>query len=262
MTKPGTLILLPNTIGNPQDYLNSAPKHLKEAFDRIDGLIAESTTGAHRFLSLFLTPHERRDFPIALFRGKKDIDAIDFTLEPITKGQCWGVISDSGLPAIADPASFLVAKARRKHIHVEALYGPCAVTQSLMLSGLSGQSFAFHGYLSRQPDDRKKQLQELENISSHLKQTQILMESPYRAQPCLEALIETLHEDTQLAVCLDLDLPTQEVHVHTINQWQKKKVPQVKDRLPIFLFFAQKESTAPLPTPKSRFNKGRRKLRR
>lgn len=261
MTKLGTIILLPNTIGNPQEYLNTAPKHLKEAFDRIDGLIAESTTGAHRFLSLFLTPHERRDFPITLFRGKKDLDAIDFTLEPITKGQCWGVISDSGLPAIADPASYLVAKARRKHIQVEALYGPCAVTQSLMLSGLSGQSFAFHGYLSRQPDERIKQLQELENISSHMKQTQIIMESPYRAQPCFEALIETLHEDTQLAICLDLDLPTQEVHVDTINQWRKKKVPQVKDRLPVFLFFAQRNSTPSFISTKKRFSKGRRKSR-
>ena len=255
MTKPGTLILLPNTIGDHQSYKETAPAHLEQAFNRIQGLIAESTTGAQRFLSLFLDPRQRRDFPIAIFRGPKDIDSIDFILEPITHGGCWGVISDSGLPAIADPASYLVSRARKKQIHIEALYGPCAVTQALMLSGLSGQSFAFHGYLPRKPEERCQIIKQLEVHSAQMKQTQIIMESPYRAEACFKSLIENLHDDTQLVLCIDIDLPTQSFVSATVSNWKKRNIPDLKNRLPIFLFYSETAKQTFIPNKKKPSNK-------
>lgn len=178
-----TLILLPNTLGDemPEDLL---PPAVAIATARLDGLIAESDRAGRRFLSRYPTKKPAAQTPIALFD-----DPPEFLLEPVLAGEVWGVISDAGLPCLADPGSRLVRRARERGITVEAIPGPSSILLALMLSGLSAQHFTFVGYLKRERDDHIRELEEAEG-------TQLFIEAPYRNQYTLEALVETLSPDT------------------------------------------------------------------
>ncbi len=105
-----------------------------------------------RYLKRFETKKPALEIPIALFNEHTPEDHIDFLLEPIANGERWGLVSDAGLPCIADPGSKLVHRARQKGLHVQAFVGPSAILLALMLSGLPGQKFYFNGYLNREPE--------------------------------------------------------------------------------------------------------------
>ena len=127
------------------------PPAVDKAVASLNGLIAESETGGRRFLSRFRK--DARAVPIALLR-----EDVDFLMEPLLDGEEWGVVSDAGLPCVADPGSQLIAYAQKKGIEVHAFPGPSSVTMALMLSGLYGQSFSFHGYIAKDPQKREQEL--------------------------------------------------------------------------------------------------------
>jgi 16S rRNA (cytidine1402-2'-O)-methyltransferase len=154
-------------------------------------------------------------------------------LEPALQGQDMGLISEAGMPAVADPGAQLVAAAHAAGIAVVPLVGPSALLLAVAASGLNGQSFAFVGYAPVEAAARQARLRELEAWSAREQQTQLLIETPYRNSALLEALLQQLKPGTQLSVSCGLSLADAWTHSATVAQWRKNpkalpdKVPAV-----------------------------------
>lgn len=232
-----TLLLLPNLLGEQPHHELFLPTSVDRAVASLDGLIAESPTAGRRYLGRFQTKKPAQDIPIALYNEHTSDQDLDFLLEPIRKGERWGLVSDAGLPCIADPGSKLVSRARQTGINVQAFVGPSAILLSLMLSGLPGQRFAFHGYLDKDPAKRKRQITSLAKRSQQEESTQIFIETPYRNKQTLEMLLETLSDQTQLCVAWELTLPTQGILSQTVSLWKKSPLPNLEKRNAIFLIY-------------------------
>lgn len=238
MNEKPTLLLLPNLLGDYRHAEVFLPASVFKAMQSIDGLIAESEMEGRRYLKRFETKKPAMEIPIALFNehsSTSDQD-IDFLLEPVVAGERWGLVSDAGLPCIADPGSKLVLRAIQRGVQIQAFVGPSSILLALMLSGLPGQKFFFHGYLDREPPKRKEQIKHLVKQSQHEQTTQIFMEAPYRNRHTLEAILETLPEKALLCVAWDLTLPTQGVMTQTVAQWKKCTLPNLEKKPAIFLF--------------------------
>jgi 16S rRNA (cytidine1402-2'-O)-methyltransferase len=233
MKKPA-LLLLPNLLGEHNHHEPFLPEAVDRAVETLDGLIAESEQGGRRFLKRFKnTKKSPENTPIALFNKNTPDDDLDFLLEPIIAGERWGLISDAGLPCIADPGSRLVYRARQRGIMIQAFVGPSSILLALMLSGLNGQKFTFNGYLDREEEVRKTQILKLERESKEI--TQIFMEAPHRSRHMLDSLMETLSDETLLCVGWDLTLQTQGLLSQPVSIWKKSPLPNIEKKPAIFL---------------------------
>ncbi len=152
-------------------------------------------------------------------------------LLPATTGADIGLLSEAGLPGVADPGALLVAAAHDLGIPVVALSGPSSITLAIAASGLNGQSFVFHGYLQTDVNPRRARLRELEATSKRLNQTQVFIETPYRNAVMLEACLEALQPDTRLAIGCGLTLADGWSLCKTAAQWKAAKI-QLPDRVP------------------------------
>lgn len=233
------LLLFPNLLGSTKDHQSFLPASIDQAVATIDGLIAESLQGGRSFLYHFKTKRKPHEIPIALYNEHTPHNDIDFILEPILKGERWGLVSDAGLPCVADPGSELVLRARELGIVIKAFVGPSAILLSLMQSGLPGQRFSFHGYLSKLPEVRKKEIVFLEERSKKEKATQIFIEAPYRNKHTFQNLIEILRAQTYLCVACDLTLASEQVITLPIAEWKRLPVPDLSKKPVIFLISAQ-----------------------
>lgn len=235
MSANGTLILLPNLLGELPDHRLFLPPSVDLAMESIDGLIAESESSGRRYLGRFQTKRPAREIPIALLNKNTPSEDCDFLLEPIRKGELWGLVSDAGLPCIADPGYLLVRRARQLGIPIQIFTGPCSFLMALMLSGLPGQAFSFHGYIPKESEMRDKKIQEFEMLSLRSNATQIFMEAPHRNQHTLESLIKILKDSTYLSVVWDITLPQQGVMTQTIQSWKKIPLPNILKKNVVFL---------------------------
>jgi 16S rRNA (cytidine1402-2'-O)-methyltransferase len=152
-------------------------------------------------------------------------------LAPALAGADIGLLSEAGLPGVADPGALLVAAAHDLGIPVVALSGPSSITLAIAASGLNGQSFVFHGYLPADAAPRRARLRELEATSKRLQQTQVFIETPYRNGAMLEAALEALQPSTRLAISCGLTLADGWSLCRTIAQWKAAK-PALPDRVP------------------------------
>ena len=236
MSLKPTLLLLPNLLSDYRHAEVFLPASVFKAMQSIDGLIAESETEGRRYLKRFETKKPAMEIPIALFNEHTKDQDLDFLLEPIVKGERWGLVSDAGLPCIADPGSKLVRRASQRGIDVQAFVGPSSLLLALMLSGLPGQKFFFHGYLNKDPVKRKEEIKHLVHQSQHEEATQLFIEAPYRNRHTLDALLQNLPEHAWLCVAWDLTLPSQGVMTQTIEQWKKCSLPNIDKKPTIFLF--------------------------
>lgn len=235
MSEKPTLLLFPNLLGDLPHHEPYLPSSVAKAVATCDGLIAESEAAGRRFLSRFETKKPTREIPIALFNEHTPPEDLDFFLEPILKGERWGLVSDAGMPCIADPGSKLVLRARQKGVVVQAFVGPSSIFLALMLSGLPGQRFAFHGYLPKDEQGRKMAIKKLEATSEKESITQIFMEAPYRNKFTLESLMENLSDETYLTVAWDLTMPTQGILTQKVGTWKKSPAPNLDKKCAIFL---------------------------
>ncbi len=229
------LLLLPNVFGDVAHHSLFLPASVDKAVATIDGLIAESAGGGRQFLNRFQTKKPPHAIPIALLNEHTNDEEIDFLLDPIRKGGRWGLISDGGMPCIADPGSKLVMRARSLSIVVQAFVGPSSLMLSLMLSGFPAQRFNFLGYLPEEPQAREKEIAILEKNAKQLSCTQIFIEAPYRNKHTLESLVNVLNGSTSLCVAWDLTMPTQGVLSQTIEIWKKSPLPNLEKKNTIFL---------------------------
>jgi 16S rRNA (cytidine1402-2'-O)-methyltransferase len=161
-------------------------------------------------------------------------------LKPLRDGRPLGLLSEAGCPAIADPGAALVEAAHREGFRVVPLVGPSSIALALMASGLEGQRFAFCGYLPREPLKRKMRIKELENRSLREDETEIFIETPYRNEALLAALLETCRETTKLCIAADLTLTTESIATKTIAQWRRSPA-SVGRRPAVFLLLANSD---------------------
>jgi 16S rRNA (cytidine1402-2'-O)-methyltransferase len=211
------LYLLPNLLGEELSHDPFLPPSIGEVVQKLQGIIAESEKGARRFLKRF-TP-DFRDIPIRLLN--KHTDDIDALLAPLQKGETWGLISDAGLPVMADPGAVIVRRLHSLKIPVETFPGPSSIVYALQLSGLSAQNFTFHGYAPRNDDELKEKLQTLPKDHTH-----VFIEVPYRSDRLLKNLVNGLQDETDLSVSWDLTLETQGVRTDKILKW-KESIPTI-----------------------------------
>ncbi len=233
-----TLLLLPNLLAEELPHELFLPKSVDAAVSTIDGLIAENEKSARAFLRRFSYADGKHfsSIPLKVLNEHTKNEELDDLLQPLLKKETWGLISDCGLPCLADPGAQLVLRAKERGVEVKAFVGPSSITLALMLSGLSAQSFAFHGYLPREEDLLVRKIRALEKRSQQENETELFIEAPYRNQKLLSKLVETLSEKTYLSVAWDLTLPTEKVITQRIPSWRRNPLPDIAKKPAIFLF--------------------------
>lgn len=163
---------------------------------------------------------------------------LDRLLAPLEAGHDVGLISEAGLPAVADPGARLVEAAHRRGLPVVALAGPNSLMLALACSGLDGQNFAFVGYLPVEASARARAIRDLEAMSRRSRQTQIVIETPYRNSALLEALLTHLQPDTRLAVSCGLTLPAGFNRSAAVQAWRKRPTSLPADVPAVFSLLA------------------------
>ena len=220
------------TLGG-DDFLKVIPEKVISLTRQLRYFIVEDIRSARRFLR-----HIDKEFPIndSVFfelnehTGEEDIAHF---LEPVSRGSDIGVLSEAGLPGIADPGSRIIALAHQNRITVTPLSGPSSILMALISSGLNGQNFTFNGYLPVKPEERSAKLRELEKKAGE-GFAQIFMETPYRNQKMLESILATCHGNTMLCIAADITLPTESIRTMRISEW-KRDLPLLNDRLVVFV---------------------------
>jgi len=163
-------------------------------------------------------------------------DAADL-LAPLRAGRPLGLLSEAGCPAIADPGAALVEAAQREGFRVVPLVGPSSITLALMASGLEGQRFAFCGYLPRGAAERTRRIRELELRSRKERETEIFIETPYRNDALLSALLQDCSANTSLCIAADLTLEGESVKTRSIAEWRRARAA-IGKRPAVFLLLA------------------------
>ncbi len=240
-----TLYLLPNLLSETANLELSLPSGEGAIVEKLDGLIAEDAKQGRAFLKRLLSQRKVADVPLALLNEHTRDEELEALLQPLLRGQTWGIVSDAGLPCLADPGARLVARARRLRIVIRALPGPCSFVLALMLSGLPAQRFAFHGYLPRDAQELATALHLLQQRAKREGETQVFIETPYRNQRLLQNLLQHLDGDIVLSVACDLTSENEEVSTQTVKEWKARPLLALKaldDRPAVFLFASIAES--------------------
>ena len=241
----GTLVLMPNTLdlgADDVDLQDVLPLAVIRRAAQLLHWAAEDARSTRAFLKRVaviaplaapLQALDIRELPRPRKGSREPIPAQEWQalLAPALQGQDLGLISEAGLPAVADPGSALVAAAHAAGVPVLALPGPSSLLLALAASGLNGQSFAFVGYLPQEPAARLARIRELETVSRRQAQTQLLIETPYRNATLLAALLDGLAPTTRLTVSCGLTLPQGWSRTETVAQWRAKPA-LMPDRLP------------------------------
>lgn len=235
MMSRGKLYLIPTPIAESDDLSQQLPLYNSAIIDSLDYFVVENLRTARRFISSL--------------KLSKKIDALQFVelsehteqmeiasmIKPLLEGHSCGLMSEAGVPAVADPGADLVAVAHAHDIDVVPLVGPSSIIISLMCSGLNGQSFVFHGYLPIKGGEKKSKIKEIERAAISKNQTQIFIEAPYRADKLFNDLLGELSPNTKLCVAADLMSKTQFIKTKRVSQWKKSPQPAIKKIPTIFL---------------------------
>jgi 16S rRNA (cytidine1402-2'-O)-methyltransferase len=236
----GNLYLIPTPLGKT-GFEAGLPVYNLQILQRIDTFIVEELRTARRFLR---KAGYTKDFETVSFHllneHTPDHEALAM-LENAVSGQHVGLLSEAGLPCIADPGNIVVRLAHQKGIRVIPLTGPSSIMLALMASGLNGQNFVFHGYLPVKPDERTKALRELEHAVSKGNQTQIFIETPYRNLQMLESILKSCHPTLTLCIAADLTLETEWIRSMPLNEWKRQK-PELHKRPAVFLLGMHRNS--------------------
>ena len=228
----GRIYLIPVTLGG-DDFLKVIPEKVISLTRLLRFFIVEDIRSARRFLRLIDKEFPINDtvfFELNEHTGESDISSY---LEPVLNGSDVGIMSEAGLPGIADPGARIIAMAHQKKITVTPLSGPSSIILALISSGLNGQNFTFNGYLPVKPSERATKIRELEKKAGE-GYAQIFMETPYRNQKMLESILSNCQNNTMLCIAADITLITESIRTMKISEW-KKNIPSLTDRLVIFV---------------------------
>lgn len=228
----GILYMIPVTLGS-ELYREVLPDGLLSIAGRLRSFIVEDIRSARRFLRLIdpSFPIDETDFMILNeHTGDEEIPAL---LEPVLRGRDTGILSEAGVPGVADPGSRIVALAHKQNIRVKPLTGPSSLLLALMASGLNGQNFTFHGYLPVKPAERHEALRILDRqAGSGI--SQLFIETPYRNHKLLSDILKYCDDNTSLCIAADLTLETEYLVTKKIRDW-KGNMPDINKHPAVFI---------------------------
>ena len=232
----GTIYMIPCPISEQGSVGDVTPVSNMGVINSLDYFIVENVRSARRFLSKagIERPINELEF-VELNEHTVQQAEVERMLKPILAGRSAGVISEAGVPGVADPGAAIVALAHRHGIRVVPLVGPSSILLSLMASGQNGQSFAFVGYLPVKEPERTRHIRNLERRVVQEQQAQIFIEAPYRNRKLFETLVRTLSPKIRLTVAADITAPEEFILTLTVEQWQRREVPNIDKRPTIFI---------------------------
>lgn len=248
----GILFLIPNTLG-PTDADQTDPLALLLPTEvqtialGLDYFIAENAKTTRAFLKLLSIRRPLacplQEITIAELNINTAPAALPALLQPILAGRNAGLVSEAGVPAVADPGANLVRLAHAHGVQVRPLVGPSSLLLAVMASGLNGQSFAFNGYLPTDPTSRTKRIKLLEQHSRQERQTQLFIETPYRNDALLSALCTTCQPHTLICTATDLTLSSESIQTRTAAKWKADLAaghsPVIHKKPTVFLLLAE-----------------------
>ncbi|MBW6500565.1 MAG: SAM-dependent methyltransferase [Bacteroidales bacterium] len=228
----GSVYLIPVTLGG-NDYLKVIPEKVLKLTSSLRYFVVEDLRSARRYLRLIDKHFPIDECEFFELNEHTPLSEAEHFLDPVLGGHDLGLMSEAGLPGIADPGALIVALAHRNKISVKPLSGPSSIILALISSGLNGQNFTFNGYLPVKPAARSSRLRELMKRGKE-GYAQIFMETPYRNQQMLESVLSTCDPGTMLCIAADITLPSESVRTMRIADWRKNP-PDLKGRLVIFI---------------------------
>jgi len=234
----GTLYLVPSVLGDTLPAL-TLPAGTTKVIFRLNVFIAEESSTARRFLRKAGYTKDFSTVGISVFNEHSERKDLMPYLEPALHGEDIGLLSEAGVPCVADPGFEIVELAHQMGIRVRPLTGPSSIILALMASGFNGQNFAFHGYLPIDKSERARKIREIERISREKGQTQIFIETPYRNCQMLSALAESCHGTTHICIAADLTLESEEIVVRDASDW-KGENREFHKRPAVFLMSVRK----------------------
>ena len=229
----GVLYLVPNTLGNPDTSL-TIPESIKGRVSAISLFIVENLRNARRYLKSLNREINIDSLTFFELNEHTAPEKIPSFLNQVEQGMDAAIISEAGVPGVADPGAAVVRVAHEKGIRVVPLTGPSSILLALMASGLNGQSFCFHGYLPVKRPERIKKIRELEQMAIRKEETQLFIEAPYRNDALLTDILDNCHPSTRLCIAADITLDSEFIYTLTAGEWKKKK-PALHKRPVLFL---------------------------
>lgn len=236
MAEKGVLYMIPCPISDSTGVYDVVPEANRRIMDALDYFIVENVRSARRFLSKARVSRriEELEF-VELNEHTVAGAAIQAMIKPIEEGRSAGVISEAGVPGVADPGALVVEACHRRGIRVVPLVGPSSILLAMMASGLNGQSFAFVGYLPVKPPERAKAIRSLERRAHVEQQSQIFIEAPYRNVKLAEQILEVCAPESRLTIACDITSPDEIILTKTIVEWRKRGLPDIAKRPTIFI---------------------------
>ncbi|MFT4095256.1 MAG: SAM-dependent methyltransferase [Niabella sp.] len=215
-----TVYLIPTFLH--ENALQALPAYILDAVEKCEVLFVENERSARRYLKQLKKEIVIDDYGWVTI-GKTENEVLQAFRQQIKEGKTIGIISEAGCPGVADPGQLLVDAAQEMNAAVVPLVGPSSILLALMASGMNGQQFAFVGYLPIDSHQRIKAIKELEAESQKKNSTQIFIETPYRNNQTLEALLKTCQPATKLCVAVNITAPDELIRTRTIGQWKLEK---------------------------------------
>lgn len=237
MSKKGTLYLIPTPLG--EGAYGPLPEQTLAIARELRYFVVEKGKVARQYLKDYQITARLQEcsyFELNKFTRPEDIPGF---LQPALDGHDIGLLSDAGAPGVADPGATVVRMAHQKGIKVVPLTGPSSILLGLMASGMDGQRFRFHGYLSPKKNQLAQDLQRLERDSRKQKQTELFIEAPYRNDAVFQTALEVLQPSTDFCVACDLTTEQEYVQTMRIGDWQKTTAPELHKRPTLFLLLAR-----------------------
>ena len=236
MAEKGILYMIPCPISEQTEVYDVVPEANRRVIDSLDYFIVENVRSARRFLSKAHIARKIDELEfVELNEHTVAGQAIEAMVKPLLAGRSAGVISEAGVPGVADPGALVVEACHRKGIRVVPLVGPSSILLALMASGLNGQSFAFNGYLPVKPPERQRALRALERRARTEHQSQICIEAPYRNRQLLEAIVASCAPDTRVTVAVDITAESERIVTRSVAEWRRAMPDDLLKRPAIFI---------------------------
>jgi 16S rRNA (cytidine1402-2'-O)-methyltransferase len=234
MLKPA-LYLIPVTLGgeNPDQVL---PQYNSNIINELDEFIVENARSARRFLRNTGYQKNFDDVTFHILDKHTPEENIPAFIKSVKEGKAVGLLSEAGVPCVADPGNVPVNMCQEKGLKVIPLVGPSSIIMALMASGFNGQNFCFHGYLPVEKGELKRKIKELESLVYSRNQTQIFIETPYRNNKMLTSLLSLCSDRTKLCIATNLSFGDESIRSQTIQDWKTTKI-DINKKPSVFLIY-------------------------
>lgn len=232
----GKLYLIPSPLGD-NDPAEVIPATVLESLKGFRTFVVEETRTARRYLSRAGLKGHISELEFYELNEHTSLQEIESYIRLFEDGNNVALISEAGLPAVADPGAQLVELCHKHDIEVVPEVGPSSLMMALMSSGLNGQSFAFCGYLPAKSEERRNKLKTIEKVSAQLRQSQIFIETPYRNDSMLSDIISSCRDSTRLCIAANIGQSDAYIKTKKVGEW-KKNTPQIGKRPCVFIILA------------------------